>query len=441
MKTRKLGLATFTALLILLPLLVACGTGAVTEAPADVPADEPADEPSDAGDTTMAEEEHEILKIGFAMDLTGPGAEWFVPFADILELEIDRINSEGGIEVAGTKYDLELIKETTNLTPEGAKAAAEALMFQHDVNIMWGAGILDETMALQDVTEPNNVLNLSACFGQECLSGALVDGEIVDPYTRTIAIVASSRETQPGLWRWVRENYPDYTRVADITIDTIASHWAFDEVESKILPVYGFESVVQEFYETGQTDFYAILTRVLEEDPHVIHCSNSPPNEWALMMKQAREMGFEGIFVREEMGAQNLIDIAGAENVETLVGWDYPTSGDAATPEYLDLKERYIERYGEWSAYGPVGVRMLPVLIQAMQQAGTVDDVDKIIDTLISNEWTSYGQEMRFCGEEYYGIPHLSITPLVITQAKDGEFAPVGEMSIEDQCEFWEQLQ
>jgi ABC-type branched-subunit amino acid transport system substrate-binding protein len=114
---------------------------------------------------------NEVLKLGFAMDLTGPGAEWFVPFANILEMEIDRINIEGGVEVAGKKYDLKLIKYTTNLTAEGAKAAAEKLIYQDGVKVMWGAGILDETMALQDVTMPNKVLNFSAGFGQETLSG------------------------------------------------------------------------------------------------------------------------------------------------------------------------------------------------------------------------------------------------------------------------------
>ena len=422
MKTLKQCLNAICTALLLLPLVAGCASPAATQV-------SPA--PEQATQATTTTQKNEILKIGFAMDLTGPGAEWFVPFANILEMEIDRINSEGGIEVAGTKYDLEFFKETTNLTPEGAKAAAEKLMYQDGVKIMWGAGILDEVMALQDVTTPNKVMNLSACFGQECLSGKLVDGKIVDPYERSITIVASGRETQPGLWRWVRENYPDYKRVADITIDTVASHWSYDEVESKVLATYGFESVIQEYYETGLTDFYAILTRALAENPDVIHCSNSPPNEWALMMKQAREMGFKGIFLREEMGAQNLIDIAGAKNIEGLVGWDYPTG---TLPEYKDLVKRYTERYGRWDAYAPVGVRMLPVLIAAMQKAGTVDDVDKIIATLVSNTWTTYGQELAFCGEEYYGENHLAITPLVITQARDGVFTPVGEMSIDDQC-------
>lgn len=381
---------------------------------------------------------NEILKIGFAFDLTGPGAEWFVPFGNALEMEFDEINKKGGIEVAGKKYDLKLIKETTNFTAEGAKAAAEKLVYKDKVKIIWGAGILHTTMALQDVTMPNKVLNLSAGWGREVLSGKLVDGKIKNPYKYTIAIVATSYETTPGMWKWVKEKYPTYTRVADITINTEASHWAVEDVELKLLPELGFTPVIQEFYEVGLNDFYPILSKVLEKNPDVIHCSNSPPNEWSLIMKQAREMGFKGLFFREEMASSDIFKIAGKENVEGLVGWDFPVFGDLAVPEYLDFKKRYTERYGVWHQYSPVPIRMLPPLIEAMKIAGTVDDVDKIIATLTSRTWKSYGQEMMFGGAQYYGIPNMSATPLVVTQVQNGEFVPVGTISDEDQLKYWE---
>lgn len=425
MKTKKIYFGIIGTVLLLLPLVTACVSGSGTQ------------EANPTQGSTMEAtkpQANEVLKLGFAMDLTGPGAEWFVPFANILEMEIDRINKEGGVEVAGKKYDLKLIKYTTNLTAEGAKAAAEKLVYQDGVKIMWGAGILDETMALQDVTMPNKVLNFSAGFGQETLSGKLVDGKIVNPYKYTIAIVATSYESSPGMWKWVKANYPDYKRVATITIDTVASHWAVEQVEAKALSKLGFVPAIQEYYETGQTDFYGILTKVLQEEPDIIHCTNSPPNEWALIMKQAREMGFKGIFFREEMASQNIIDIAGADNVEGLLGWDYPVM----LPEYQDLIKRYTERYGRWDSYAPIAIRMLPVLIQAMQKAGTVDDVDKILSTILAGKWKTYGQDMQFCGQEYYGVPNFAVSPLTITQFRAGKFVPVGTISNDDQCTFWQ---
>ncbi len=380
---------------------------------------------------------HEILKLGFAMDLTGPGAEWFVPFANALEMEFDKINSEGGVAIGGKVYDLKLIKETTNFTAEGGKAAAEKLVYKDKVKILWGAGILHDTVAVQDVTMPNKVINFSAGWGREVLTGKLQDGKVVNPYKYTLAVCATSYETTPGLWKWVRQNYPDHKRVAHITINTEASHWCVEDVALKLLPQMGFVPVIEEYYEVGLNDFYAILTKILAQKPDIIHCTNSPPNEWSLIIKQAREMGFKGLFFREEMASADIFKIAGKENVEGLIGWDFPAFGGLAVPEYLDFKERYTKRYGVWHMYSPIPIRILPPLLAAMKEVGSVDDTDKIMKVLTSKSWDTYGQKMDFGGAGYYGVPNMTATPLMITQVRGGDFVSVGTISNEDQLKYW----
>ena len=379
-------------------------------------------------------EEAKILKMGFAFDLTGPGAEWFNPFAQALELEIEQTNKNGGINVGGDNYMIKLIKEDTKFTAEGAKAAAEKLVYREKVKYIWGAGIIHTSMALQDVTLPNKVLNLSAGWGKEVLSGK----EGSPPYKYTIRIVAGSRQTTPGMWKWVRDNYPDAKRGAHITIDTIASHYAVEEVALEILPILGFEPIHQEYYETGMTDFYPILSKILAKNPDVIQCTNSPPNEWSLIIKQSREMGYKGLFLREEMASADLFTIAGQENCEGLVGWDYPVFGALAVPELLDFKKRFTEKYGKWIQYSLVPVRLYPPLIQAIEMAGDVDDVDRVLELLTTKKFTTYGQELMCGGGEYYGVPNMSATPLVITQVQNGEFIPVGTITNEDQLSPWE---
>jgi len=383
-------------------------------------------------------EEAQILKMGFAFDLTGPGAEWFNPFAQALEMEIEETNKKGGIDVGGEKYLIKLIKEDTKFTAEGAKAAAEKLVYREKVKYIWGAGIIHTSMALQDVTLPNKVLNLSAGWGKEVLSGKEEPGQPATPYEYTIRIVAGSRQTTPGMWKWVKENYPNAKKVAHITIDTIASHYAVEEVALKLLPSLGFEPIHQEYYEPGMTDFYPLLSKILAKEPDVIQCTNSPPNEWSLIIKQSREMGYEGLFFREEMASADLFTIAGKENCEGLIGWDYPVFGDYAVPELLDFKKRFSDKYGKWIQYSLVPVRLYPPLIQAIQMAGDVDNVERVLELLTTETFNTYGQELRMGGGEYYGVPNMSATPLVITQVQNGEFVPVGTITIEDQLAPWD---
>jgi len=398
------------------------------------------------GSTVGAEEKHETLKIGFCFDITAMGAEWFLPGKQALQMEFERINENGGVKIGDKIYDLELISETTNFTAEGAKAGAEKLVYKDKVKFMWGAGIMHTTMALQDVTMPNKIINFSQGFGRECLTGPMVDGQIVDPYPYkyTIMLISTSYEATPAMWRWVRGNYPDYKRVGALNINTTAAHWCTGEIAKRVLPIFGFEMVYEEYFDQGITDFYPLLTKLLAQNPDIIHAPNLGPTDWALLMKQAREMGFkgEGLFLLENPPTPGLIEIAGGkENVEGLINWNWPTDGEDAVPELVDFKNRYTEKYGQWVPAAMIPVRALPPLLEVLKILGTVDDSDKIMELLTSRRWESYGQEIAFGGEEYYGVPNMLVYPLDIIQMRDGVFEKVGVISIEDQLDFWENHQ
>ena len=73
----------------------------------------------------IAQEKHEILKVGFAFDITSMGAEWFLPELKAMNMEFERINESGGVKIGDKIYDLQLLEETTDFTAEGARAARE----------------------------------------------------------------------------------------------------------------------------------------------------------------------------------------------------------------------------------------------------------------------------------------------------------------------------
>ncbi len=392
------------------------------------------------GNIVGAQEKHETLKIGYAFDITSMGAEWFLPGLNALTMEIERINENGGVKIGDTIYDLKLFTETTDFTAEGARAAAEKLIYKDGVDIIWGAGILHTSTALQDVTLPNNIINLSQCFGRVCLCGELVNNEIVNPYKYTLMIIATSYETTPRIWQYIREAYPDYKRVAEININTIAAHWCTGEIAKMTLPLFGFEMVAEEYYELGLNDFYPILTKILAQNPDVIHFPNVSPTDMALIMKQARELGYgsDKLFLLENPKSPEIVEIAGGkEAVEGLIMYDYPTDGESATLELIDLKKRYTERYGTWVPLVVIPTLPLPAVLEAMQIVGNTSDSDKIMELLTSRRWKTYGVEIAFGGAEYYGVPNMEVFPLSLFQMKNGNWEKVADITIDDQLGFW----
>ena len=51
----------------------------------------------------------DVIKFGVSTPLSGPAAPWGIPHKQATELIFDEINSQGGLEVGGKKYKLEVV--------------------------------------------------------------------------------------------------------------------------------------------------------------------------------------------------------------------------------------------------------------------------------------------------------------------------------------------
>ena len=115
------------------------------------------------------------------------------------------------------------------------------------------------------------------------------------------------------------------------------------------------------------------------------------------------------------------------------VGWDrcegyYITTAHAyadAFPKADPVKEEYERRYNTpFGAPQFFMANILYVYTEALKKAGTVDDVDKIIETLETETFDSLCGPVFFGLEELNGIGHVCIWPVPI-------FMVVGENEYE----------
>lgn len=51
----------------------------------------------------------DIIKFGISTPLSGPAAPWGIPHKNATELIFEEINAQGGLEVGGKKYKLEIV--------------------------------------------------------------------------------------------------------------------------------------------------------------------------------------------------------------------------------------------------------------------------------------------------------------------------------------------
>jgi branched-chain amino acid transport system substrate-binding protein len=276
-------------------------------------------------------------------------------------LKINQINEEGGLEVNGIHYQLELLIEDDAGLPEEAVEATRSLVYNQNVVAIVGpmisrtaipATIITEEaripMLLPNATNPEATLNKS--------------------YVYRIAFVDSFQGNVMA--QFVRENLQAQT--------TAVLFDAANKYNSDMAHIYrdafialGGEVVAFEPYVTGATDFSEQLGHIRAAAPDTLFLPNYS-NEVLLQAEQARAAGIQSTLV----GADGWSGIL-AENFPLLE--DAFFSGHYARDLDSEIASAFQSLYEE--AYGEVPIESaaltydtLGLLLQAIQRAGVTPE-------------------------------------------------------------------
>ena len=312
------------------------------------------------GGTAMAADS---LKIGFNLPLTGdiPKVGEASKFA--AEMLKEDINSKGGLEVGGKKYQLVFIYEDNESKAESAVNVALKLIERDQVLAIIGpnsskqavpaAGTCDDNqtpMISPWSTNPDTTLNRPWVFRAAFL----------DPFQGPVAVNFAAEKFNAKTAAVIFDISNDYSKgLAEI----------FREEWRKKM---GANSVVAfESHGTKDQDFSAQLTKIIAAKPDFIFIPNNY-NQVALIVKQAHDLGWKGPFMGSDAwGSAELMKLCGKDCIGHYFSTHYAAAGaKGATKEFID---RYTAKYG----YIPDDVAALTwdatnLVLKAIQNAGPV---------------------------------------------------------------------
>jgi len=348
------------------------------------------------------------LKVGFLSSMSGPGVMYGVPLWQLAELQRDLINEAGGIKVGDTTYMLDLVLADDEFMPEPGVAAITKLIFQDDVSYIITGFTVSANAAAMPILMENEILSLS-------LTGAVPLGLDTPWY---FIVTDNDFFRIAATARALALDKPEVERAVTIMTDDEGGQlWASD-FKDKIVPQFTSWEVVEELaYTRGEKDFISLLTRVFRSDPDVIYLSGSSHGEAGLLLKQARELGYTGAMMFSgAMDADVLVPVSGAENA-----YDFyvPAYDWEITPEFTELLDMYVDRYGEYNAVFPFACDAIPMLKQAIEQAGSIDP-SEIREELETGTFESLLGAAKFSGTNFFGINHQLFRPLSVGRFDNG---------------------
>lgn len=350
------------------------------------------------------------IKIGLNAELTGGIPVVGESCKNAAELAVKEINDAGGLDVGGTKYQIELVIEDNEDKAESAAAAAQKLATA-GVLAMIGPNASRNAIPAAEVAESSKMPMISPWSTNPKTTVDANTGQpkqfvfraaFIDDFQGVVAAkfaMEQLKTTKPAVLYDVASEY----------------NKGIAEVYKKTLEEYGITVVAFETYTTGDKDFSAQLTKIKEAGADSLFLPNYY-SEVPLQVQQAHKIGFTGtILGSDSWGNLELITLCGAD----CEGYYFTThyAPDIATPKAQAFIKAYEAAYGKT----PDDVAALTydsfgLLFQALQAAGKVDR-QAVRDALASiTAFEGVTGNMQFKGT---GDP---VKSAVILQIKEGKF-------------------
>ncbi|MBC7226295.1 MAG: ABC transporter substrate-binding protein [Thermoflexales bacterium] len=309
----------------------------------------------------------ETIKIGLNAELTGGVPVVGASCKNGAELAVEEVNNAGGLEVGGKKYKIELLIEDNEDKAESAAAAAQKLNAA-GVLLMIGPNASRNAIPAAEVAEANKMPMISPWSTNPKTTIDAATGQpkkyvmracFIDDFQGVVAAKFAINELgskKPAVLYDVASEY----------------NKGIAEIYKKTMEENGIQVVAFETYTTGDKDFSAQLTKIIQSGADSLFLPNYY-TEVPLQVQQAHKLGFTGVILgSDSWGATELIDLCGAD----CEGYFFTThyAADIATPKAQAFIQAYQAKYGKvpddvaaltYDAFG--------LAFQAIQAAGKID--------------------------------------------------------------------
>ncbi|MCA8906565.1 MAG: ABC transporter substrate-binding protein [Rhodospirillaceae bacterium] len=365
----------------------------------------------------------ETLTVGLVAPLSGAGAAWGLAMQGALELAVEDLNAAGGLVVDGETYEIEIVPYDSHYNPNDAVTAVNRLIYEDEAAFIVGPLGSAPLAAIAPMATENQIITITGAFTPIAASPE-------HPYVFR-AVLPTEVYAHPQI-SWV---------VNQLGGTTVGALFPNDEsgqsMQGDIAAAYeqaGADASAIDFYERGRMDFVPLLTRQIAQGIDTFELDGSPPETAGLLVRQLRELGFEGNIIRTGGDATDaILAVAGDEASEGLyVHMEY----DGSLPEAQAYQERFEAAYGDsMNAFSPLFYTAINQVFQAMQAAGTVDDSDAIVAELGNHhDFVGPAGAANWIGEDIWGTTRQQFVPYAVGRVTNGSPEVVSICSLES-CE------
>jgi len=309
--------------------------------------------------------EPQTIQIGLQAPLTGDFAAEGQWAKQSVEVAQELINKKGG--VLGKQIEIIVADDASN--PKDSALAAQKLISQglKEVIASYGSSV---TAPAADLYDANKVVSV----GYGCTAVRLTMEKQRPYFFRT----AGRDDTQSEFFAKFAVEVLGAKRIAIMHDNQDYGRGVAEDAKKFLQPYIDAGKAELVYYDAitpGESDYSAVVSQIKEINPDVWFFTAYYP-EAALLLKQARQAGYTGLFVgNNSVPTPEFEKIAGVEVIKGSIHLNEPMPQFLTYPEAIEFMDAYKAKFNElpgsiWAVYA---ADALNALVAAITKAGSTD--------------------------------------------------------------------
>ena len=356
------------------------------------------------------------LKIGFVGVTSGPAAAWGTSNVRSMQTLADWYN-ETGVKIGDKTYNLEIVTFDDQKDPKRAVEGMEK-MAQEGIHYVVGPNVDDGAAAVRPVAEKNNIMYFPYAFPKELYTA---------PASNAILGMIANYQSGPAIYKFLMDN-KGVKKVAFVAANESDPLSQRDSgvAAAKAL---GLEVVAdKDTYQNDTRDFTPVMTPIVALKPDLIVLSGVAPANAPLLIRAARELGYEGLISTETAQDAKVIEEGAGELANGFISVGGASTPEIASDRMKEFVDRYTKKFGEYNDESNTKVYALDYILETLKaNPAAIDNVDEFKKTMDTFEAANPylkdpNAKLKYVGTTSFGQKRQVAVPMVVNEYKDGKF-------------------
>jgi branched-chain amino acid transport system substrate-binding protein len=376
-----------------------------------------------AAGTFSAKAENKELKVGFVGVTSGPAAAWGTSNVRSMQTRADWLNETGGVKIGDDTYNITIVTFDDQKDPKRAIAGMEK-MAQEGIHYVVGPNVDDGAAAVRPVAESKGIIYFPYAFPKALYT---------PPASNAVLGMVANYQSGPAIYKYLKEN-KGVKKVAFIAAnesDPISQRDSGVAAAKEL----GLEVVAEkDTYQNDTRDFTPVLTPIVQLKPDLLVLSGVAPANAPLLIRAARELGYEGLISAETAQDATVLQEGAGELANGFISVGGASTPEIRTPVMEEFIDRYTKKFGEYNDESNTKVYALEYIIETLKAnpkaINDVEEYKKTIETFSASNPFAKDKTLKYVGTSSFGQKRQLSVPMVVTQFKDGAFQTlfVGEV-------------